>query len=263
MTLWHLPAWHENGPWLRVDMVGQSADFYGFLGEPPFGASFERVDFTGFQTLECLNLTIVTQADEPSLLDEAWVQLHSSFGSEIPQVGAVRINISEEIVAVVWRDNSNTTFANTMEVHLPLPWVLRQTATGAECQLDCWDAVSVKVATASGRHGLANIRATHSSVVTGFTASVEYYSYSAGNVHRFEQQLTAGPPPHNLLWGRSVFGNSEDTSSVALSPNGGMFMVEAATWPQQTAQWTISTMILECRDHLPRLGGRKLWFLTA
>eukprot|EP00892_Ulva_mutabilis_P002899 jgi/Ulvmu1/1260/UM109_0058.1 len=243
-----IPAWSYTAP-----------DFYGFLGEKPFAASFERADYSGFQSLECLNVTIMTQADEPDHLGHDWLQLVSSLGSEVPQVAAFRINVSEDVIAAVWRDNSNATFATgVLEAHLPMRWQLRQTASGAECQLDCWDAVSVKVATLSGRHGLANIRVKHSSVVTGFQASVEYYSYTVGDIQRATRQLSAGPPAAALLWGLSVFGTSENSSSVDLRPGVGSTTVDTTAWPQEASQWTISTKILVPRDAVVVSGGQIL-----
>lgn len=247
-----------------------NADFYGFLGERPFAPSFERVDFTGFQRLECLNVTLVTQADEPEHLGTDWLRLESSLGSEVPQVAAVRIAVMEDVAAAVWRDNANATFATgILQSQLPPLQLLRQTASGAGCQLNCWDAVSIKVATRSGRHGLANIRATHSSVMTGFRVSVEYYSYTVGGIQRSVRQLSAGPPASDLLWGLSVFGNSESTSSVTLTPDGEEVIVDATAWPQQASQWTISTKMqerccanLNCRDW-NAAAGHCTWLLTS
>lgn len=222
------------------------ADFYGYLGERPFAAAFERVDFSGFQGLECLNITIVTQADAPGHLGADWLELQPTIGSALPPLAAIRITLQDDIVAAVWRDNTNATFAaGALEVQLPMPWPLRQTAMGAQCKLDCWDANSVKVATTTGRHGLANIRVTRSSVLTGFAATVEYYSYVTGDIQRSTRELTSEPPADTLLWGMSLFGNSPNTSSMELTRDVEMAVIDAAAWPQLESQWTVSTKIVE------------------
>lgn len=91
-------------------------DFYGFRGERPFESTFERQDYSGFQSLKCLKVTVSTQAAAPKHLSSGWISLVEPLGLAgvaIPQRARFQVSIpGEDIVALIWKDNRNQTFAS-------------------------------------------------------------------------------------------------------------------------------------------------------
>lgn len=250
-----MPTWNYTAP-----------DFYGFGGERPFYPAFQRHDYSGHRALECLPLDVTTQADAPGHLGFGWLRLVSTYSGEggsgsgvgddvhVPQRAALQIALPAETLAktgpvtvAIWRDNANVTFSTAIDgaVSLPLPRTLRQTATGAACVYNCWSAFSVKVATRSGAHGLANVRVTASSSQTGYAVIADMFSYVVGEVRRTTENLVAGPPPAAALRGASVFGAREGATRVALGALQASKVVTGAEVPGGIgAQWTLSTKVL-------------------
>jgi hypothetical protein len=237
-------------------------DFYGYHGEAPFYPRFERSDYSGLRHLECLPMLFATQAPAPGHLGTRWLRLLASSGvGRVAQRAELAIDVSaardsdisgasdDPIVAAVWRDNANVTFStNATEAALPLPRRLRQTAAAAaaECAYMCWDAVSVKVALRSGAHGLANIRVLQSSVIAGYTVSVEYISYTLGSIRRASEALHADPPPVSQLKGESAFGQREGQTRVRLRdlPAGSAAVGATVATGGELRQWSVSIKLL-------------------
>ena len=249
-----LPVWNYTAP-----------DFHGYHGEEPFFPRFERSDYSGYRELECLPLRFTAQATAPGHIGFDWLTLVATYDSDfaaapgastaslVAQRASLRVSLADAgadggdpIVAAVWRDNANVTFLTSAAgAALPPLRPLRQTAAGAACVFNCWSAASVKVARASGAHGLANVRVTKSSILSGFAADVEYFSYTLGDVQRKRVTLTAPPPPVATLRGESAFGNKAGHTSAALRDlqGGGADVAATVTSSGEMPQWSVSMKI--------------------
>jgi hypothetical protein len=227
-------------------------DFYGFRGEKPFYAKFERADYSGFAALPCLALTIKFNADAPSHLAPGWLKLVPNLSNlDVPQVAALRIQIpnnSGQLVAATWRDNANHTFAvdGSVEAHVPLPRTLRQTRFGEVCTFRCWQSISVKVATSSGQHALAIVDIDTSSILLGYVAVVKYYSYTLGNMQRSTSKITAPPPVLSTLQrlGISMSGSKAGQTKVDLEIASPRVFMEGDFSGRIGRQWSISTKLM-------------------
>jgi hypothetical protein len=233
-----VPSWSYTVP-----------DFYGFRGEKPFYAAFQRSDYSGFRALECLSLAITTQAPAPTHLGFGWLTLVSVLDVRLAQRGALEIRIpGESIVAAVWRDNTNVTFStNKTAAALPLPQPLQQSASGRACKFECWTAFTVKVATASGKHGLANVHITQSSLLSGYAASVEYFSYVVGDIQRKIEKMHVVVPTwlQVALRGKSMFGDRPGTTRTPLTSLSSARTLSGSDVSQAIGpQWTISMRLV-------------------
>lgn len=101
----------------------------------------------------------------------------------------------------------------------------------------------MKVATRSGKSGLATIQVVHSSLLQGYRVRVQYSSYTDMGINEETQELTFPAAPFDSAWtsiGRSVFGSDTATSTDALA---SWRPLSAFDLPDMSQDWTISTQI--------------------
>jgi Thrombospondin type 1 domain len=245
------------------------SDFYGYRGEKPFYAHFERADYSGYQQLRCLTLRMQFQADPPGHLPPGWLRLVSTVASpDVPQVAALRVQIpgsAGDLIAAVWRDNANRTFVpdGTIAASVPLPRLLQQSASGETCTLKCWQAVTVKIATSTGQQGLAVVEVTRSSVLSGYSAIVRYKSYVVGDVQQSTSTITLPPLQLSGLQrsGISAVGSRAGATRVNLETLSTPILLSAANFLNPASidrQWTISTKIVVPLAQLAGWEGKVL-----
>lgn len=126
----------SSAAFCRFDYV--VPDFYGFRGEMPFEATFERQDYSGFQSLKCVKLTVTTQAASPAHLAAGWLKLdgREAVASRVAQRARFSIRIpGEELLAIIWRDIRNETFASgETTMSIPLDRLLTEASSDASAR---------------------------------------------------------------------------------------------------------------------------------
>jgi hypothetical protein len=221
-------------------------DFYGFLGDAPFNARFERSDYSGFGSLLCMPLIITTHASAPVHLGTQWLRLNSTFKGHIAPHAVLHVALpASDLAAVIWRDNVNATFAsNDAVVSLPPLCPLQQASSSAALRFGGWDRFSVKVAMKDGRHGLATVQILQSSFLRGYRVKAELFSFTLGSIRR-EIVTMEAPTPDVPIHGISLFGNRAGETQQALANLTTQMRLDAAAIsPRIGLQWTISARIM-------------------
>lgn len=115
------------------------------------------------------------------------------------------------------------------------------------CNFGCWYKVSVKVATASGKSGLAIIQISQSSLLNGYAATVDYTSYTSSGINRSAEELTTQPTPFEAVPDRvamSVLGGQSDSVGLESFELPGGRVLSADQLPDISQDWTLSTKII-------------------